>query len=292
MGKRFRAKKETDRANPVPVVHRAEINRPLLAVGVIGILLTSYLAWTAFAGANVKGCSVGGGCDVVLSSRWATLLGLPTSFWGLLTYLTLAATAFMPRAESRWRLGWLVAMFGWVYSVYLTTVSLTILKAACPYCLTSLTLMTASFALVSYQRPTTIQNFSWGRWLKFSLPPAVAVILVLHLNYIGMFGQVPAEEDPQARALASYLSEQGAKFYGAYWCPHCQQQKEIFGLSAKRLPYVECSPDGQRSPQAPECVAQKIMNYPTWIINGQRIEEVLSLQRLADATGFHLPNAN
>jgi len=292
MGKRSRAKKEGDRPVPKPVIPRAAPNWPLLAVGAVGILLTSYLAWTAFNGAHVKGCSVGGGCDVVLSSRWATLLGIPTAFWGMLTYLTLAVTALMPRAESRWKLGWLVAMFGWVYSVYLTTVSLTILQAACPYCLTSLTLMTASLALVTYQRPATIQGFSWGRWLKFSLPPALAVILMLHLNYIGVLGQAPAEEDPAARALASYLTDHGAKFYGAYWCPHCQQQKEIFGLSAKRLPYIECSPGGQRSPQAAECSEAKIMNYPTWVINGNRLEEVMTLQRLSEVTGFHLPNAN
>ena len=76
--------------------------------------------------------------------------------------------------------------------------------------------------------------------------------------------------------------------YGAYWCPHCQQQKEIFGTAANRLPYIECSPDGQNAPQAGECRDAHIQSYPTWVINGKRIEEVLSLKQLADSTGFQM----
>src|SRR6267142_4918721 len=61
-------------------------NWPLLALSSVGMLLTGYLAWTAFSGGAVQGCSAGVGCDIVLTSRWATLFGLPTSLWGLLAY--------------------------------------------------------------------------------------------------------------------------------------------------------------------------------------------------------------
>jgi uncharacterized membrane protein len=290
MGKRSREKKHGHQ-QPVPaVVPNATPNWPLFAVSIVGVLLTGYLTWTAFHGANVKGCAVGAGCDVVLTSKWSRLLGLPTSFWGLLTYVTLTASAFLRREDSRWRLAWIVALFGMMYSVYLTTVSLTILRATCPYCLTSLTLMTAIFVLTTYQRPS-VENISWPRLIKFTVPVGLALILVLHLNYSGFLGESPAAEDPAARALASYMAQQGVKFYGAYWCPHCQEQKEMFGLSATRLPYIECSPDGQNHPQSGECRDAGITSYPTWIINGKRFEEVLSLQRLAETTGFQLTAA-
>ena len=55
------------------------------------------------------------------------------------------------------------------------------------------------------------------------------------------------------RALAEHLAEEGALFYGASWCPHCQEQKRLFGASASRLPYIECSPAGRNTPQAPSC---------------------------------------
>ena len=41
------------------------------------------------------------------------------------------------------------------------------------------------------------------------------------------------------------IANSGAKFYGAFWCPHCRDQKTLFGSSVKLLPYIECSkPDG------------------------------------------------
>jgi len=128
---------------------RSGPNWPLLAVSSLGIVLTAYLAWTALSGGAVQGCAVGGGCDTVLTSRWATLLGLPTSLWGLFGYAALAGIAFVRRADRHWSFAFTVALFGVCYSVYLTIVSLTILQSACPYCLTSLALMTATLALVA-----------------------------------------------------------------------------------------------------------------------------------------------
>jgi uncharacterized membrane protein len=228
---------------------------------------------------------------VVLTSKWSRVLALPTSFWGFLTYLSLLVSTFMARKETRWRLAWTLAAFGFMYSVYLTTVSLTILHATCPYCLTSLALMTTIFALTTYQRPSA-GTVSLKRLAKIVVPAGVAFILLLHLNYTGLMGETPVAEDPEARALASYLTDQGVKMYGASWCPHCQEQKEYFGLSASRLPYVECSPEGQGRPQAQICKDMGITIYPTWIIAGKRYEEVMSLQRLSELTGFQLHSAN
>lgn len=278
-------------AKPAPVrpALRTSPNWALLALSGAGIALAGYLAWTAFNGSSVKGCSVGSACDVVLTSRWANLFGLPTALWGLFAYAALAAIAFVKRVDRHWQYAWIAAMFGLCYSLYLTAVSLTILDAACPYCLTSLAIMTAIFAVVTRQRPSELAKFSWMSWVKKTIPVTAAIIVLLHLNYTGVLGEPPAAEDPLARGLAEHLSTSGAKFYGASWCPHCQDQKSIFGQAARRLPYVECSPGGQGTPQASECVVANIETYPTWIINGKRIEEVLSLQRLADASGFKAP---
>jgi uncharacterized membrane protein/glutaredoxin len=294
MGKKAKAKREREivktPANLPP--SRTSPNWPLLVLAVIGMLLTSYLTWTHWTGSSVKGCSVGGGCDIVLSSQWSSLLGFPTSAWGLLAYASLAAIAFIKREDLHWWAAWGVAFFGVLYSAYLTTVSLTILHAACPYCLTSLTLMGSIFALVTYQRPGTLTNFKWSGWLSKTAPVAAALIIILHLNYTGILGDAPKAEDLQTRALAVHLAQSGAKMYGAYWCPHCQQQKAYFGASASRLPYVECSPDGQNAPQASECKSMGIESYPTWVINGKHIAEVMTLKELADATGFQGPTTS
>ena len=266
---------------------RSGPNWPLLAVSSLGIALTGYLSWTAFSGGAVQGCAAGGGCDTVLTSRWATLLGLPTALWGLLAYTGLAAIAFVRRADRHWSYAWTAALFGVCYSVYLTVVSLTILESACPYCLTSLGLMTATLALVVWQRPPEMAHRSWVGLVAGRGALAALVILLLHANYVAPQAEPAGPEDPMTRALAEHLTEEGAVFYGASWCPHCQEQKRLFGASASRLPYIECSPAGHNAPQSPSCNRAGVRSYPTWVINGRVIAgEVLSLAQLADATGF------
>ncbi len=79
-------------------------------------------------------------------------------------------------------------------------------------------------------------------------------------------------------ALAQCLAAQRATLYGAFWCPHCQHQKQLFGDGAASLPYVECSTaDGTAQTQA--CIDAKITGYPTWVFaDGSRLvgEEPLS----------------
>ena len=266
---------------------RSGPNWALLAVSSLGIVLTGYLAWTAFTGGAVQGCSAGGGCDLVLTSRWATLLGLPTSVWGLVGYAALAAVAFVRRADRHWSYAWTLALFGVCYSVYLTVVSLTILQSACPYCLTSLGLMTGTLALVVLQRPAEMARRSWVGLVAGRGAVAAVVILVLHAGYTAPQAEPIGPEDPMVRALAEHLTEKGVLFYGASWCPHCQEQKRLFGASVRRLPYIECNVAGPNAPQSVACRIAGVQTYPTWVINGRAIVgQVLSLAELADATGF------
>lgn len=110
-------------------------------------------------------------------------------------------------------------------------------------------------------------------------------MLALHLHYAGFFSS-SAAENPEIRALAEHLTKTGAKFYGAYWCPHCQHQKELFGASVDRLPYVECTPLGPNATRAAICDNLGINSYPTWIISGNRYEGVLELRDLAQFSDY------
>jgi uncharacterized membrane protein len=265
---------------------RSSPNWALLALSIAGMALTSYLTYTSWSGGSVRGCSAGSACDVVLTSRWATMFGLPTAFWGFLAYAGLAGIAFVKRADKHWRYAWTAAFFGVAFSIYLTTISLTTLNAACPYCLTSLGLMTASLALTTYQRPADLRNFSWRRWLSGRVPAAALLVFVLHLQYV-VVPTVPV--NPMAGPLAEHLTKIGAKFYGASWCDHCQQQKKYFGEFADRLPYIECKPGGPSAPLTRQCAEDNVSTFPTWIIKDRRQEGVLSVFDLAELSGFKAP---
>ena len=90
-------------------------------------------------------------------------------------------------------------------------------------------------------------------------------------------------------AFATCIKDSGATFFGAFWCPHCQNQKAMFGSSAKLLPYKECStPDGKG--QLPVCTDAGVTGYPTWeFADGSREGGEVSLERLALKTSCTLP---
>ena len=67
--------------------------------------------------------------------------------------------------------------------------------------------------------------------------------------------------------LAKCLTSKGALMYGAYWCPHCADQKKLFGDSVHFIKYIECDAKGTNAnPQA--CQKANIQSYPTWTIPG------------------------
>lgn len=89
--------------------------------------------------------------------------------------------------------------------------------------------------------------------------------------------------------FAQCLKDKDAVFYGAFWCSHCQNQKAMFGKSAKLLPYVECSTaDGKN--QVLACKEKNIEAYPTWeFADRSRLTGEVSLDTLAEKTGCLLP---
>lgn len=262
-------------------------NWPLFVLAVLGMALSAYLTVIAWQGKLVAFCTEGAGCDIVLNSRWSTLFGMPTSFWGFLTYGTLAAVAWNRYADQQWRWAWVISLFGVFFSLYLTSISIFAIQATCPYCLTSLGIMSVIFIMTTLQRPANLAQFSWRPWLGKTVGAAAAMVVALHLYFAGYWGGAPGPEDPWIKGLAEHLAKSDAKFYGASWCPHCQDQKKLFGSSVKRIPYIECSPGGPQAPQAQICKDHNIQSYPTWIIDGQRHTGVLELNALAQLSKFN-----
>ena len=96
---------------------------------------------------------------------------------------------------------------------------------------------------------------------------------------------VRTESPSGAAALAARLRDAGAQMYGAFWCSHCFEQKEAFGADAQAaLPYVECYPDGYKGPQSinQACKDAGIEGFPTWVINGRKVEGDWSLRALGE----------
>ena len=102
----------------------------------------------------------------------------------------------------------------------------------------------------------------------------IAAAIILNVND-SPTGAVISETE----SLAKCLTEKGATMYGAEWCGHCQNQKEMFGDDFKYINYVDCEENREQcSRECPKC------GYPTWIINNKQYPGEKSLSELKSLT--------
>jgi len=122
--------------------------------------------------------------------------------------------------------------------------------------------------------------------MKFILFIVVLVIIVI---FIGLMTKAKTVKPGQYDQLAKCLTDGGAKFYGTFWCTHCQNQKKMFGTSASLLPYVECSSSDGKS-QLGVCTDAGIEGFPTWVFtDGTTLEGEQSIEVLAGKASCSLP---
>lgn len=121
--------------------------------------------------------------------------------------------------------------------------------------------------------------------IKFIIFIVLVIVIIIGIGIWANNNQTPSKYDQ----FAMCINGSGAKFYGTFWCSHCQNQKKMFGSSAKYLPYVECSsPNGQEQLQV--CKDAGIEGYPTWVFpDGKRLSGELSFEILAQNTNCPLP---
>jgi len=116
-----------------------------------------------------------------------------------------------------------------------------------------------------------------------------AACLSISVLLIAQFVFLNTPKPSNLDEFAKCLKEKKATFYGAFWCPHCQKQKQMFGNSEKFLPYVECSTSDSKD-QLPLCKNKKIQGYPTWeFADGSRLSGEVTFEKLAGKTSCSVP---
>lgn len=294
------------------------------AIATLGLILTSYLTITVLSGEEVV-CNASGAdgssCASVLSSPYATVFGQPLSLFGALAYLSMIVFALSPYLVSEEKqpdlhnkvedltrfflLSGSTAMA--LFSGYLMYVLAFKIQALCYYCIGS-ALFAASMLVL------TVIGQRWDD-IGQLLTTSTIVAFITLIATLGIYAPInnPASADgnnfiPQTLArpkpgvgwpvetkstdaevaLAQHLTESGAKMYGAYWCPHCRDQKNLFGKEAfQDVTYVECEADATKDKPEPEkCEAAGVQSYPTWEIDGKLQPGTIPLERLASLSDY------
>lgn len=317
--------KDMSRRRRTPWLHRW--SRPIIgAIAVLGATNTLYLTVTKFLGGETA-CPTNG-CEQVLSSAYATVFGQPLALFGLLAYVVMAGLALGPlllksdaQKDLRVQLEnqtWLLLFLGATammifsgYLMYIMTTEFVIpngLQALCFYCVASAIFATAMFVL-------TIIGRAWDDigQILFSGIIVGVVTIISTLLVFAPIGQPVADaynikdvtgrvhfsitetSNPARIELAKHLKASGAVMFGAHWCPHCADQKRLFGVEAlKDLPYVECDPKGEE-PDPKLCQAKfkdaevqlkTRVGFPTWEIDGKFYSGAQSLDKLAKLSKY------
>jgi uncharacterized membrane protein len=105
----------------------------------IGITDAAYLSALHYYQAD-PGCSLITGCDTVLSSEYAVILGIPLAYGGFAYYLTLLLGVmiyFQYEIKKALHVLFLVNVLGFLFSLWLIYVQAFMLEAFCQFCLIS-----------------------------------------------------------------------------------------------------------------------------------------------------------
>ncbi|WP_320666570.1 vitamin K epoxide reductase family protein [Prochlorococcus sp. MIT 1307] len=280
----------------------------------IGVIDTGSITFNRWGWIGSLSCPGGAeGCDKVLNSPWGSvLLGngfeIPLSLFGLFSYLAILLMAIVPllpgltenKADLSRKTWWglfLTACVMAVFSLILIWLMIFKIKAFCFFCFVSAFISITIFGL-------TLIGGGWddfGELLFRGFILGIAVLLggliwasaadpkqspLVNSLEVGISPAVKTQSTPDSISLAKHLKASGIVQYSAYWCPHCHEQKEMFGKEAvSELKIVECAEDGKNS-QRSLCEAKGITGYPSWEINGKLYSGIQQLQDLADLSGY------
>jgi uncharacterized membrane protein len=141
-----------------------------LIVAIIGFADASYLTIEHYRGV-IPPCSTTEGCEVVLTSTYSVIFGVPTSLLGALYYLAVSVGAFLyieskhgageikahHAAILKWTL--MATALGFGMSLWFVYLQLFILHSICVYCMGSATTSTILFimAIVMLRRSSKNQ---------------------------------------------------------------------------------------------------------------------------------------
>ncbi len=124
----------------------------MLGLALLGLAVSTYLTWLHYSG-SLAFCIGAGGCEIVQTSRYATIGGVPVALLGVLAFLVLAgASASRVRFGSRTPRAMLLVTFGTalsgtLFAAYLTYLEHFVIGAVCPWCLVVALCLTALLIL-------------------------------------------------------------------------------------------------------------------------------------------------
>jgi uncharacterized membrane protein len=125
--------------------------RASIALVVLGLLVSIYMTIYKVTSNNAM-CLGSGDCSTVNASRYSEVNGIPVAIIGVLGYLAILATHFFENRNQFFKQNGTLMIFGmaltgFIFTIWLIYVEIAVLKALCPFCVTSQASMTIIFII-------------------------------------------------------------------------------------------------------------------------------------------------
>jgi uncharacterized membrane protein len=118
---------------------------------IIGLLVSIYMTIYKIT-SNDSMCIGSGDCKTVNASRYAEVYGIPVAVLGVAGYAAILAVLLLERKPGFFKQNGTLLFFGlsltgFLFTLYLIFVETVLIKAYCPFCITSQTAMTIIFII-------------------------------------------------------------------------------------------------------------------------------------------------
>ena len=122
-----------------------------VALAILGVLVSIYMTIYKLS-ANDRMCLGSGDCSTVNASRYSEVYGIPVALIGVLGYASILGIHWLERKNSFFEANGSMILFGisligFFFTLWLVYVEIVLLKALCPFCVTSQITMTIIFIL-------------------------------------------------------------------------------------------------------------------------------------------------
>jgi uncharacterized membrane protein len=114
----------------------------LLTLTVVGVGVATYLTYIHYAGIKPLCGKNGGGCEIVQTSEYAKLAGVPVALIGLIGYVAILASLLAPENETTRFATVALTVVGFGFSMYLTGREAFSIHHWCEWCLSSAGIIT------------------------------------------------------------------------------------------------------------------------------------------------------
>ena len=129
----------------------SRIEITLIALAIIGLLVSIYMTIYKIT-SNDNMCIGSKDCSVVNASRYSELYGIPVAVFGVVGYAVILAVLWFERNPGFFKQNGTMLLFGlsltgFLFTLYLIFLEIALIKAYCPFCITSQAAMTIIFIL-------------------------------------------------------------------------------------------------------------------------------------------------